>query len=305
MSPTLCIVCLEPISSTNNNNKPAVKLPCKCASIMCFEDFQTFMNSYSACPICRERIVPRLRRLLNGKPLESLIDCSIGNSSNIIDSENENNNENQAIQRIPTIPGELHREIEAMYAKFKAERDLEEQASLEFLKTDEDLKLLQADEELAKLLHSIDNDTTTTTSTTSTTSLEHNTNNLSSSSSSRNNSTSLIIDLTSDDVDDDKNILPTFTTPISSTSSSSSSINNISVPPIKRIRPSSGNNNNTCWICQACTYAENSELQLRCSLCRKLKVDPIDVVYQEQLELEKQSCSQKDNSSNEAALEHE
>ena len=70
-APLTCVICLQWAT------RP-VRLPCKCRSLLCLECFTRFMESFSACLICRERIVPRLRRLVKpGSGLESLVDAEL------------------------------------------------------------------------------------------------------------------------------------------------------------------------------------------------------------------------------------
>ena len=163
-TPTCCI-CFEIALNP-------VRIPCRCATLMCLDCFKTFMDGYSACLVCRERIVPRLRRLCKGNGLESLVDvelqawirlnCPLGNQNDDENSKHPQSNINCLLTATrfdlkPPDPGELKQELERLNSRFEKERDEENKASLALIEElkrsgDDDLlelERLKNDEEMA------------------------------------------------------------------------------------------------------------------------------------------------------------
>lgn len=154
--PTCCIcldLCCEPI-----------RLPCTCRSLMCLSCFDEFLLNFSNCLICRERIVPRLRRLLSGKKTSaSLVDVAL--KEYVHTRYKKNGVLAETVARpcqvfIPPEPNELKGELMKMEQDYEAKRKREAELSEHYLRVllsngDEDLtylEVLKRDESFAKEL---------------------------------------------------------------------------------------------------------------------------------------------------------
>jgi hypothetical protein len=133
-----CVVCFDAAS-------PPVRLPCKCASLLCFACFESFMAGHSKCLICREPIVSKLRRACAGKGLEAMIDQALL-------AEMQSGARPAAAlpdtraPLIPPEPGELARQAHELVQKHRSEREQEELESLRLI----ELLKSQGDEDVVK-----------------------------------------------------------------------------------------------------------------------------------------------------------
>jgi len=157
-NPTCCI-CLDLAQHP-------VRLPCTCASLMCLGCFEAFMKDFSNCLVCRERIVPRLRKLCNGRDLSCLVDVELGQWIDMHCRDKDGTDDTLVTRESQSAPapGELKAELDKLNAQFEKTHVEEENATrllLDKLKATGDLDLaeierLRGDEELARRLQGFD-----------------------------------------------------------------------------------------------------------------------------------------------------
>lgn len=155
-----------------------VFLPCKCKTLICFECFQKFMDKFSACLICRERIVSRLRRECKKDGLKAMVNDDLDQWIRkqfpsevtlivrgemplcLTESRSAEESAARRVRMMPPEPGELKREIENLMLKHAEQRRAEELASIKLIESlkqdgDEDVRRieqLQSDEAMARKL---------------------------------------------------------------------------------------------------------------------------------------------------------
>jgi len=239
-----------------------VYLPCRCSTLLCFMCFQGLLKEYSKCHICREMILPKLRKKCKGKNLEALIDTKLWEwikvtfpreiqesfTSSALDFTDDDDGSWKK-RHIPPEPGELRKEADSIVAKHVRELESEEKASellLNELKNNGDADIVEIercklDEEFARCLQQQFNQVITGSS--------------SSSSSSSSAAVIVLVD------DEDAEVIEA---PGDSSENRNSSLTT-STSNVKKVKTQ------TCWICKFCTFAGTETKWLSCEVCGSRK----------------------------------
>ena len=111
-----------------------VRLPCKCATILCLSCFRVYINNASKCPVCRQPIMSKVRRLCKNGDHSTLVDQELWNKIQVQykhELEAGLNPEPVSVvaPRLPPDPGELKRQAEELMHRHLEERRKEDEAS--------------------------------------------------------------------------------------------------------------------------------------------------------------------------------